>query len=159
MSVYRVTDACVSARARAWVWSLTSFRTAQVPFGFPSLFPLVQVLISQSRDQRRSLAISQREPLIQHRSARGTAARRTWREPPQSSLAPRKEKPRRGSRARDETEACICVFLSGSGRTKLELFLCRGTWNNEARAGFNKARFPRFQPGREADEPAAENDR
>ncbi|TNN89224.1 hypothetical protein EYF80_000512 [Liparis tanakae] len=36
--------------------------------------PAKHVLISQPRDQRRSLAISQREPLIPHRSARDTAA-------------------------------------------------------------------------------------
>lgn len=49
------------------------------------LFPLAKVLISQPRDQRRSLAISQREPLIPHRSTRDTAAPRTPREAPQSS--------------------------------------------------------------------------
>lgn len=53
----------------------------------------------------------------------------------------------------------VCIFFTGAGRTELELFLCRGTWNNEARAGFNKARFPSFQLWREADEPATESDR
>lgn len=38
------------------------------------LFPLAQVLISQPRDQKRSLAISQREPLIPHRSTQETTA-------------------------------------------------------------------------------------
>lgn len=53
----------------------------------------------------------------------------------------------------------VCIFFTGAGRTELELFLCRGTWNNEARAGFNKARFPSFQLWREADEPATESNR
>lgn len=153
-----------SACACAWMCVKVS---SPAQFLFLFLYPLAQVLISQPRDQRRSLAISQREPLIPHRSTRDTAAPWTPREAPQSfsraSGEREKEKRKRErerERAKEGGAACVCVYFStGSGRSKLELFLCRGTWNNEARAGFNKARFPSFQLWREADEPAAESDR
>ncbi|CAB1422800.1 unnamed protein product, partial [Pleuronectes platessa] len=54
------------------------------------------------RDQRRSLAISQREPLIPHRSARDTAAPRTPREAPQSSSRASGERERAGEREHAE---------------------------------------------------------
>ncbi len=113
--------------ARVFVWSLRSARSpAHFPLSLP-LFPLAQVLISQPQDQRRSLAISQREPLIPHRSTRDTAAPWTPYEAPQSSPARREGK--RASREKRALRGAMCVyFFTGAGRIKLELFLCRGTW-------------------------------
>ncbi len=144
--------------ARVFVWSLRSARSpAHFPLSLP-LFPLAQVLISQPQDQRRSLAISQREPLIPHRSTRDTAAPWTPYEAPQSSPARREGK--RASREKKSFKGGdVCIFFHWRGQNQARAFSCRGTWNNEARAGFNKARFPSFQLWREADESATESDR
>lgn len=97
--------------ARVFVWSLRSARSpAHFPLSLP-LFPLAQVLISQPQDQRRSLAISQREPLIPHRSTRDTAAPWTPYEAPQSSPARREGK--RASREKKSFKGGdVCIFFS-----------------------------------------------
>lgn len=100
---------CVLACMHECVWVKVS---SPAQFLFLFLFPLAQVLISQPRDQRRSLAISQREPLIPHRSTRDTAAPWTPREAPQSSsrASRERERERRNKRKRKrEVEQCVCV--------------------------------------------------
>ena len=93
-------------------------------FLFLFLFPLAQVLISQPRDQRRSLAISQREPLIPHRSARDTAAPRTPREAPQSSSRASGERERAGEREHaQEGGGAMCVDVTARVCARASVFL------------------------------------
>lgn len=140
---------CVCVCVRAHVCVKVS---SPAQFLFLFLFPLAQVLISQPRDQRRSLAISQREPLIPHRSTRDTAAPWTPREAPKSSSRASGERGREKAEEGDGAvsvcaRARVCIFLLARAEPNSSFFFAAGHETMRLEPVLIKRAFPPFNSG------------